>query len=129
MFTVKQIHEAHSKVKSGADFPNYIQDLIQLGVLRFETFVSDSHSDYYGVNDFKTSSGGKYDPIEIADTLNLETFKKDLKEHQQGKSDYMGFISSCAKYGVDKWIMDLQDFTCMYYDKNGNSVLTEIVPH
>lgn len=32
MFTIEQIKEAHSKVKSGADFPNYIQDLIILGV-------------------------------------------------------------------------------------------------
>ena len=30
MFTIAQIKEAHSKVKSGADFPQYIQDLIQL---------------------------------------------------------------------------------------------------
>lgn len=129
MFTVEQISDAHSKVKSGADFPNYIQDLIQLGVLRFETFVSDSHSDYHGADGFKTSSSGKYAPIEIADDLDIETFKKELKEHQQGKTDYMGFIDSCAKNGVLKWIMDLKEFTCIYYDKDGNAVLTEIVPH
>lgn len=129
MFTVEQIKQAHSKVKSGADFPDYIQDLIELGVLRFETFVSDSHSDYHGADGFKTASTGKYEPIEIADTLNIEAFKKDLKEHQQGKTDYMGFIQSCAKYGIFKWIMDLKEFTCIYYDKEGNSVLTEVVPH
>jgi hypothetical protein len=28
MFTITQIKEAHSKVKSGADFPAYIQGLI-----------------------------------------------------------------------------------------------------
>ncbi|MDR6968468.1 uncharacterized protein YbcV (DUF1398 family) [Flavobacterium arsenatis] len=39
MFTVEQIKQARSKVKSGADFPNYIQDLIELGVLSFETFI------------------------------------------------------------------------------------------
>ncbi len=27
MFTVEQIKTAHSKVKSGADFPAYIQDI------------------------------------------------------------------------------------------------------
>ena len=32
MFTVNQIKEAHSKVKSGADFPAYIQDIKKLGV-------------------------------------------------------------------------------------------------
>lgn len=32
MFTVEQIKTAHSKVKSGADFPAYIQDIKKLGV-------------------------------------------------------------------------------------------------
>ena len=30
MFTIKQIKDAHSKVKSGADFPKYMQDIIVL---------------------------------------------------------------------------------------------------
>lgn len=34
MFILDQIKAAHSKVKSGGDFPTYIQDLI----LRLETF-------------------------------------------------------------------------------------------
>ena len=129
MFTVKQIDDAHSKVKSGADFPNYIQDLVGLGVLRFETFVSDSHSDYHGADDFQTSSAAKYETLEIADILDLEAFRKDLKEHQQGKTDYVMFVESCARYGISKWIMDLGEMTCAYYDKDGNLVLTEIVPH
>ena len=32
MFTIQQIKDAHSKVKSGADFPKYMQDIIALGV-------------------------------------------------------------------------------------------------
>jgi hypothetical protein len=32
MFTLEQIKQAHDKVQTGADFPNYIQDLINLGV-------------------------------------------------------------------------------------------------
>lgn len=35
MFTLDQIREAHVKVKSGADFPHYIQDLIVLGVQKY----------------------------------------------------------------------------------------------
>ena len=35
MFTIKQIEEAHSKVKSGAEFPNYIQDIKEIGVVAF----------------------------------------------------------------------------------------------
>jgi len=38
MFTVEQIESAHGKVKSGADFPNYIQEIKKLGVVSFETW-------------------------------------------------------------------------------------------
>jgi hypothetical protein len=41
MFTVEQIKTAHGKVKSGADFPAYIQDIKKLGVTSYETFVTD----------------------------------------------------------------------------------------
>lgn len=39
MFTVEQIEQAHGKVKSGADFPKYIQEIKALGVTSFETWV------------------------------------------------------------------------------------------
>lgn len=48
MFTVAEIKAAHSKVKSGADFPAYIQDIKRLGVTYYETFVTDGHTDFYG---------------------------------------------------------------------------------
>jgi uncharacterized protein YbcV (DUF1398 family) len=41
MFTIEQIKIAHTKVRSGADFPNYIQDLINLGITSYETYVAD----------------------------------------------------------------------------------------
>ena len=31
MFTLEQIELAHSKVKSGAEFPRYIQEIKELG--------------------------------------------------------------------------------------------------
>ena len=45
MFTVKQIKTAHGKVKSGADFPVFISEIIQLGVTGFETSVSEGHTE------------------------------------------------------------------------------------
>ena len=53
MFTVEQIKAAHSKVKSGAEFPAYIKDIKSLGVTYYETFVTDGHTDYYGANGYK----------------------------------------------------------------------------
>lgn len=66
MFKLEQIQEAHEKVKSGADFPKYIQDIKVLGVIGFETWVKDSHTDYLGNNHFKISSDAMYDTLEIS---------------------------------------------------------------
>src|SRR4051812_17537580 len=116
MFTIEQIKAAHSKVKSGADFPNYIQDIKKLGVISYETFVKDGHTDYYGTNDYKTSSAGRYEPLSIAKISAPDQFKTDLKAHQQGKTDYATFCNDCAKSGVEKWAVAMEKMTCTYYD-------------
>ncbi|MFP5039405.1 DUF1398 domain-containing protein [Parasediminibacterium sp. JCM 36343] len=128
MFTLEQIKAAHSKVKSGADFPAYIQDIKKFGVTFYETFVTDGHTDYYGANDYKTSSPAKYEALTIEETSNAAAFKADLKAHQQGKTDYPSFCSDCAKSGIEKWAVCIEKMTCTYYDKAGNEVLVEIIP-
>lgn len=128
MFTIQQIKEAHSKVKSGADFPKYMQDIIALGVTSFETLVFDNHTNYCGKDNFKVSSEGFSETLSIADETNIEQFKADLKAHQKGKTDYKTFLLDCAKSGVEKWIVMMDKMTCTYYDKSGNEVLVETIP-
>ena len=128
MFTVEQIKAAHSKVKSGADFPAYIQDIKRLGVTFYETYVADGHTDYFGVNDYKTSSVARYDALVIAPVANIEQFKTDIKAHQQGKTDYPTFCNDCEKSGIEKWAVCMEKMTCTYYDKSGNEILIEQIP-
>jgi len=127
MFTIEQIQEAHSKVKSGADFPNYIRDLKKLGVSFYQTYVNDGHTDYYGET-YKTSSPARYKPLAIAGSCNTDLFKSCLSDHQQGKTDYPAFIKLCADTGVENWEVCLDTMTCTYYDSDGNKVLTENIP-
>jgi uncharacterized protein YbcV (DUF1398 family) len=128
MLTIQQIKEAHSKVKSGADFPKYIQDIMALGVTSFETFVFDNHTDYYGKDNFFTSSQGFSETLPISNRSDIEQFKLDLKSHQHGHTDYMTFLHDCAKSGVEKWIVVMDKMTCSYYDINGNEMLVEKIP-
>lgn len=127
-FTLEQIRIAHAKVKSGADFPAYIREMKQLGVLQYETFVADGHTDFFGDNHYSISSPAKYDTLEIAAQSNEEMFKADLLAHQQGKTDYRLFCADCAKSGIDKWRVDINNMTCTYYDKNGTMILVEDIP-
>lgn len=128
MFTVQQIKEAHSKVKSGADFPKYIKEITALGVISFETFVFDNHTNYFGKDNFETSSEGFSETLTILDESNIDQFKSDLKAHQLGKTDYITFLTDCAKSGVEKWIVVMDKMTCSYYDIAGNEMIVEVIP-
>ena len=128
MFTVEQIKAAHSKVKSGADFPAYIQEIKSLGVSHYEAYVTDGHIDYHGANNYTAKVPAKYDSLVIADTSNGEKFKTELIAHQQGKTDFLTFIKMCATFGIEKWAICIDKMTCIYYDKSRNEVLVEQIP-
>ena len=128
MFSIEQIQAAHSKVKSGADFPSYIREIKSLGVTHYEAYVADGHIDYHGANDYTAKLPAKYDPLVIADTPNSEVFKAELLAHQQGKTDFLTFIKMCATMGIEKWAICMDEMTCTYYDKAKNELLVEAIP-
>lgn len=128
MFTVEQIKAAHSKVKSGADFPAYIKEIKSMGVTHYEAYVEDGHIDYHGEKDYTTTVPAKYEPLIIADTSKIEEFKAELLAHQQGKTDYLTFIRMCAETGIEKWEICMDKMTCTYFNKAGNEILVEQIP-
>lgn len=128
MFELTAIKEAHAKVKSGADFPNYIQELIQLGVKKYHTFVKDGHTIFIGDNDYQIKSKRKYAVLRIANISDKERFKHYLKNHQRGQTDFPTFCQQSAETGVEKWTVDMSQMTCTYYDKLNNTMLEEQIP-
>jgi len=128
MFTIEQIKAAHSKVRSGADFPAYIREMKSLGVTAYEHFVADGHIQYYGSGDFKIAAAAKWPPVEIAETGSAEKLKQALVIHQQGQTDYPTFCRQSAEAGVEKWIVDIIKMTCAYYDSANNEMLVEAIP-
>lgn len=129
MFTVEQIKAAHSKVKSGADFPSYIKEIRAIGVTHYEAYVADGHIDYHGTDGHTAQVPAKYDALPIADAPNKEQFKAELVAHQQGKTDFLTFIKMCAAFGIEKWQICMDKMICTYFDKAGNEILVEQIPH
>jgi len=128
MFTLEEIEWAHSKITTGAEFPKYIQEIKGIGVTAFETWVTDSHTNYFGKNDFQTKSEPQYASLTIASKSDKAKFMHCLKIHQNGETDYVTFCKHCAETGIEKWVMDLDKMTCTYYDKSKNEILIEKVP-
>jgi uncharacterized protein YbcV (DUF1398 family) len=128
MFTIEDIKTAHSKVKSGADFPKYIQEIAQLGVMAYSTFVADGHSIFCGENDEMAQSPAKYDALAIAESGNKQLLVQALEIHQAGETDYMTFCRQASNAGVEKWVVDITKMTCTYYDIPGNVLIVESIP-
>lgn len=128
MFSLEDIELAHSKVKTGADFPKYIQEIKGMGVTAFETWVTDSHTNYLGNEGYQLTSKPQYDTLTIANKSDKDKFSQYLKIHQKGQTDYSTFCKQCAETGIEKWLVDLDKMTCTYYDKSENELLIEKVP-
>ena len=128
MFTLDQLKESHSKVKSGADFPAYINDIRGMEVTHYVAFVNDGRIDYYGADHYVVHAPSKYTPIVIADHVANEEFQSELRAHQQGKTDFLTFITMCARTGIEKWEINMEAKSCTYYDKLGNTILVEQIP-
>ena len=125
MFTLNDIKNAHSTVKSGADFQNYVQDLIKLGVKKYDLYVRDGHAWYFGDNDYQLKTKSAYKPLNIANISDKERFKHYLKNHQRGQTDYPSFCNHSAETGVLKWTVDMDKMSCTYYDRFNNKMLEE----
>jgi uncharacterized protein YbcV (DUF1398 family) len=126
MFTIEQVKAAHSKVKTGADFPKYIAELGALGVRRYVNYVADGHTDYEGTN---TAEGpAKYATKIIASVGDIPMLRRVIKVHQDGGSDYPTVCQQAADAGVNTWIVDIGAMTCTYYDTQGQEMLVEKIP-
>ncbi len=96
-----------------------------MGVITYDTFVDDLHAEYRGSDGYTVKSEPKTSSIAVNDKVNKSNFAQNLKEHQQGNTDFTVFREDAARSGVFKRTMDMQTMTCSYYDKNDNIILAE----
>lgn len=128
MFTLQQIKDAHSKVKSGAGSPRYIQELKHLGITRYEFMVSNGDTVYFGDGGYQINSGPRFEPREIKYPASIPVMRHDLQIHQQGGTDFPTFCVQAAGNGVAKWVIDFEKMLCTYYDLDGKEMIAEPIP-
>lgn len=128
MFTTDQIHEAFAKVKGGADFPQFVQDLKEVGVTHYDNFVSDGRTKFFGSNDFELEGGPKYPVKQVHTKGSSESLKRAITIHQQGQTNYDTFCQQAADAGAEKWTAHMIEMTVTYFDKNGQKLTVEPIP-
>jgi uncharacterized protein YbcV (DUF1398 family) len=127
MFTAKQIRDEHSKVKTGADYPRYIQTLKAMGITHYEFGVANGLNTYYG-DQHQATDEPKYEHLFIADRPSKEALSHAISIHQQGQTDFKTFCQMAAAAGVEKWIADLSKMVVLYLGKKGDTLLAEPIP-
>jgi len=126
MFTIENIRAAESKIKTGADFPQFIKEIKELGVKRNDVYVSNGLSIYFDNEDnAQQVSPDEYPTLVINEESSAGKLEHALKVHQQGETDYITFCKQAADAGVEKWVTDLEEMTCTYLDTEGNELVKE----
>ena len=128
MFTVQQVKAAHQKVKSGADFPRYVQEIKALGLIRYEYLVADGRTIYYGSDNYSVEAPAIYPQKKINPIASVSTMEHNIREHQQGKSDFLTICQQAADAGVHHWEVNAQTMLCSYFDSNSQLMLAEPIP-
>lgn len=128
MFTKEDIQTAESKIKTGSDFPQFIKELKELGVVRNDVYVSNGLSAYFASEDEVLQiHPEQYPELVINTNSSVEKLKHALKSHQAGETGFISFCEHAADAGVEKWITDLKNMTCIYYDTAGNELVKETI--
>lgn len=128
MFTLQQLKAAHAKVKTGADFPSYIQEIKKLGLITYEFRVADGVVTYYGAAGHQITSPATYPPQLINAAADAAGLRQTIAIHKQGRTDFRTFCEQAAAAGVEKWIIDTQQMVCNYIDLDGKLLIAEPIP-
>lgn len=125
MFTLEQIDEIHENSGKRTSLPEYLHALNAIGVIRYDSFIADGHSEYYGADNQKLVSPPVHEKYIIAEISNLEALHIHLKLHEQGETDYFQMSQGLADSGIEKWTFDTKEMTIAYFDIAGNALLVE----
>jgi uncharacterized protein YbcV (DUF1398 family) len=127
MFTIQQINDLHDRLGNMETFAQYVQALNSLGVQTYESYLTDGHSEYFGIDGYTVASPAAHEKLSIADTSSREEFLEHLNLHGQHQTTYLEMSKGLAESGVEKWTVDTKRMTITYYDKAGNEMLIEAI--
>lgn len=125
MFTLEQINELHARLGRRATLLDYIRALQAVGIERYETWLSDGHTEYHGQAEQSVASRPAYSQLSIAQPSNKVAFLAHLKRHEEGKTTYLEMARGLADSGIERWTVDTHAATLTYYDKAGHELLAE----
>lgn len=125
MFTLEQIEEIHGRLGNAETLPDYVRSLAALGVVRYDSFVSDGHSEYMGRDADRVTSPAAHDELTVAESSDRDAFLDHLRRHEQGETSYVEMSKGLADSGIERWTVDTQAMTMTFRDRSGDALLVE----
>jgi uncharacterized protein YbcV (DUF1398 family) len=124
MFTIEQIDDLHHRLGSAKTLAEYVQALQALGVERYDSYLADGHSEYFGLG-HSIVSPPVHELLLVADHGQREMFLEHLRRHEQRETTYLEMSRGLAQSGIEKWTVDTGRMTMTFYDKAGTEMLVE----
>jgi len=104
---------------------DYVRSLAALGVARYDSFVSDGHSEYLGRDAHRVTSPVAHDELAVAESSDRVAFLDHLRRHEQGETSHLEMSKGLAEAGIEKWTVDKDAMTMTFYDRSGDVLLVE----
>jgi len=125
VFTIEQINDLHARLGSARTLPEYVRRLKALGVERYDSYLADGHSEYFGQGGRRVVSPAVHEVLAVAETGQRETFLEHLGRHERHETTYLEMSKGLAQSGIEKWTIDTGRMTMTFYDKAGTEMLVE----
>jgi uncharacterized protein YbcV (DUF1398 family) len=125
VFTIEQIDQLHRRLGRADTLLDYVRSLAEVGVLRYDSFVSDGHSEYVGLDARRVSSPPAHETLSVAEDSDRDAFLDHLRRHEHGETSYIEMSKGLADSGVQGWTVDTHAMTMTFYDTAGVVLLVE----
>jgi uncharacterized protein YbcV (DUF1398 family) len=125
MFTWAQIEEMHGRLGLAETLADYLRGLAALGVVRFESFVSDGHTEFFGAGGQRVVSPTHHEVLRVAEDSDRDAFLEHLRQHVARETSYLDMSRGLADSGVEKWVADTAALTMTYRGRDGVVLLVD----
>ncbi len=106
MLTIEQINDLHGQLGSARTLPEYVLALKALGVERYDSYLADGHSEYFGQGGHRVVSPPVHEVLPVAETGQRETFLQHLRRHERRETTYLDMSRGLAQSGIEKWTVE-----------------------
>jgi uncharacterized protein YbcV (DUF1398 family) len=121
------IDELHDRLGTAETLADYLRGLAAIGVVRFESYLVDGHTEFFGADAGRVASPPHHETLSVAETSDRGAFLEHLRRHGEKQTSYVEMSAGLAASGVEKWVADTAALTMTYCDRAGAALLVDDV--